>query len=440
MPETTTTTTTSTTTTQQKSNRNVIVSGLLFALIALIGVLIVLYAWNLPPFHSALQTTENALVRGQVTIISPQLSGYVVEVDVQDYQTVRQGQLLMRIDDRIYQQRLDQARAQLAAQRAALANFTQSQRTASATIAQNQAAVANAAAQAQRANADLRRVEELAADGSLSARERDAARATRAQTVAAAEQARAALEIARQNARTVDVNHASLEAAVANAEAAVRLAEIDLANTRIVAPRDGQLGQVSVRLGAFVNAGAQLTALVPQTMWVVANMKETQMADVRLGQNVTFSVDALNHAKLRGHVEQIAPATGSEFSVIVPDNATGNYVKIAQRIPVRISIDPNQPLAARLRPGMSVVVGIDTKSGGRLPPGPGQGAATPGPAGLPAAGQAAPGQTVPAQPAMGAGAAAGQPATGPAPAGQAAPAPVPAVPPASAPAAAGQAR
>jgi len=391
MPETTTTTTTSTTATtatQQKSNRNVIVSGLLFAFIALTGVLIVLYAWNLPPFHSALQTTENALVRGQVTIISPQLSGYVVEVDVQDYQMVRQGQLLLRIDDRIYQQRLDQARAQLAAQRAALANFQQSQRTASATIAQNQAAVANAAAQAARANADLRRVEELAADGSLSARERDAARATRAQTVAAAEQARAALEIARQNARTVDVNHASLEAAVANAEAAVRLAEIDLANTRIIAPRDGQLGQVSVRLGAFVNAGAQLTALVPQTMWVVANMKETQMADVRLGQSVVFSVDALNHAKLRGHVEQISPATGSEFSVIVPDNATGNFVKIAQRIPVRISIDPNQPLAARLRPGMSVVASIDTKAGGQLPPGPGQTPSTQPPSAPAAAGQA----------------------------------------------------
>jgi multidrug resistance efflux pump len=346
--------------TQKKSNRHVIASGLLFALVALIGVLVVLYAWNLPPFHSAVQSTENALVRGQVTIISPQLSGYIVEVDVQDFQRVRQGQLLMRIDDRIYQQRLAQAQAQLATQRAALANFSQSQGSARATIAQNAAAVANAAAQARRAQADLRRVEELAADGSLSARERDAARAAQAQAAAQTEQSRAALEISRQNLKTVDVNRASLEAAVANAEAAVRLAEIDLANTRILAPRDGQLGQVTVRLGAFVNAGAQLTALVPEAMWVVANMKETQMADVRLGQPVIFTVDALNHAKMRGHVEQIAPATGSEFSVITPDNATGNYVKIAQRIPVRISIDPDQALAARLRPGMSVVASIDT--------------------------------------------------------------------------------
>jgi multidrug resistance efflux pump len=323
-------------------------------------VLIVLYAWNLPPFRSALESTENATVRGQVTIISPQLSGYVVEVDVQDYQFVRQGQLLMRIDDRIYRQRLDQAQAQLATQRAALANFSQTRSTARATIAQNQAALANARAQAQRATADLRRVEELAADGSLSARERDAARAASAQTVAGGQQATAALEIARQNLRAVETNRSALEAAVANAEAAVHLAEIDLANTRITAPRDGQLGQVTVRLGAFVNAGAQLTALVPQTMWVVANMKETQMAGVRLGQPVSFTVDALGHARLHGHVEQISPATGSEFAVIQPDNATGNYVKIEQRIPVRISIDPNQPLAGSLRPGMSVVTSIDT--------------------------------------------------------------------------------
>jgi multidrug resistance efflux pump len=354
-----------TTTSQQKSNRHVIASGLLFALVALIGVLIVLYAWDLPPFRSAVQSTENAMVRGQVTIISPQLSGYIVEVDVQDFQHVRQGQLLMRIDDRIYKQRLEQARAQLATQRAALANFSQSQQAARATIAQNEAAVTNAAAQARRAQADLGRVEELAADGSLSARERDAARAARAQAMAQTEQSRAALEIARQNLKTVDVNRASLEAAVTNAEAAVKLAEIDLANTRIVAPRDGQLGQVTVRLGAFVNAGAQLTALVPQTMWVIANLKETQMADVRLGQPVTFTVDALNHARMRGHVEQISPATGSEFSVITPDNATGNFVKIAQRIPVRISIDPNQELAARLRPGMSVVTSIDTSVKGQ---------------------------------------------------------------------------
>jgi multidrug resistance efflux pump len=337
-----------------------------FSLVALAGVLVVLYAWDLPPFRSTIESTENAMVRGQVTIISPQLSGYVVEVNVQDFQQVKQGQLLMRIDDRIYRQRLDQARAQLASQKAALENNPQSTASAEATVAQNQAAVANARAQAERAAADLRRVEELAADGSLSARERDAARAARALASSGTAQASAALEISRQSLRSVGVNRSALQAAVANAEAAVQLAEIDLSNTRILAPRDGQLGQVTVRQGAYVNAGAQLTALVPAQMWVIANLKETQMANIRVGQPVRFTVDALNHAPLTGHVERISPAAGSEFSVITPDNATGNYVKIAQRIPVRISIDPNQELAQRLRPGMSVVVSIDAKVAGAV--------------------------------------------------------------------------
>lgn len=345
--------------------RKTVLSALVFGSLALVGVLIVLYAWNLPPFHSVIESTDNATVRGQVTLISPQLSGYIVEVDVQDFQHVRQGQLLMKIDERIYRQRLDQARAQLATQQAALANYIQARESAQATIVNNEAALAAALAAQRKAQADLQRVEELASDGSLSTRERDAARATYAQNTAATQQARAQLDISRQNLRSVTVNHATLEAAVDNARAAVRLADIDMANTRIVAPVDGQLGQVTVRLGAFVNAGTQLTALVPGQKWVIANMKETQMAHVRLGQPASFTVDALGNARLNGHVERISPATGSEFAVLPPDNATGNFVKIVQRIPVRISIDPGQPLAARLRPGMSVVVSIDTSSQGQ---------------------------------------------------------------------------
>ena len=349
------------------SRRPLLRSALLFVSIALAGVLVVLYAWNLPPFHSMIQRTENALVRGQVTIISPQLSGYVVEVAVQDFQPVKKGELLMRIDDRIYRQKVDQARAQLAAQKAILANSVQQRGTAQATIRQNQAALTNANAQALRATADALRVEELAADGSLSARERDSTRAARAQSVAGGAQAQAALDIARQNLLAVVVNRGALEAAVANAEAALQLAEIDLSNTRILAPRDGQLGQVGVRQGAYVNAGAQLTAIVPAELWVIANLKETQMAQVAVGQGATLTVDALNNARLRGHVERISPATGSEFSVLTPDNATGNYVKIAQRIPVRIRLDADQPLVARLRPGMSVVASIDTAARGATP-------------------------------------------------------------------------
>lgn len=345
---------------QPRSRRKKLWSALLFGAVALAGVLIVLYAWQLPPFTSAIESTENAQVKGQVTVISPQLSGYVFEVAVRDFQFVKQGDLLVRLDDRIYQQRLEQALAQRATQQAALANNQQQERSAQATIAQRQAGIGDSQAQAQKAAADLRRNQALITDGSIAQRDLDVTRAANAQARAAVEQAKAALEIARQDLRSVVVNRQSLKAAVANAEAAVQLARIDLANTRITAPRDGQLGQIGVKLGAWVNSGAQLMALVPDTLWVIANMKETQMADLRVGQPVRFTVDALDHAALTGKVERVSPATGSEFALLQSDNATGNFVKIAQRIPVRISIDPDQRAAERLRPGMSVVVSVNT--------------------------------------------------------------------------------
>ncbi|MCF5545897.1 MULTISPECIES: HlyD family secretion protein [Pseudomonas] len=377
MTETTTTTTTNaiastpegtpppgSTVTEPRSLRVRIVSSLGFAAIAIVGVLIVLYAWQLPPFSSAVETTENALVRGQVTIIGPQLSGYVYEVPVQDFQYVKAGDLLVRLDDRIYKQRLDQALAQLAVQKASLANVVQQRNSAEATIKLRQAALVDSQAQARKSTADLRRNEELISDGSVSRRELDVTRAANAQTIAAVAQAQANLEIARQDLQTVIVNRGSLEAAVASADAAVELARIDLSNTRIIAPRDGQLGQIGVRLGAYVNSGAQLMALVPPQLWVIANMKETQMDNVQVGQPVTFTVDALNHRKFHGTVQHISPATGSEFSLLQADNATGNFVKIAQRVPVRITVDPDQAESERLRPGLSVVVSIDTA--GRL--------------------------------------------------------------------------
>ncbi|WP_438870241.1 HlyD family secretion protein [Pseudomonas sp. L1(2025)] len=376
MTETTTTTTNAiastpegtpppgSTVTEPRSLRVRIISSLGFAAIAIVGVLIVLYAWQLPPFSSAVETTENALVRGQVTIIGPQLSGYVYEVPVQDFQYVKAGDLLVRLDDRIYKQRLDQALAQLAVQKASLANVVQQRNSAEATIKLRQAALVDSQAQARKSTADLRRNEELISDGSVSKRELDVTRAANAQTIAAVAQAQANLEIARQDLQTVIVNRGSLEAAVASADAAVELARIDLSNTRIIAPRDGQLGQIGVRLGAYVNSGAQLMALVPPQLWVIANMKETQMDNVQVGQPVTFTVDALNRRKFHGTVQHISPATGSEFSLLQADNATGNFVKIAQRVPVRITVDPDQAESERLRPGLSVVVSIDTA--GRL--------------------------------------------------------------------------
>jgi multidrug resistance efflux pump len=325
----------------------------------LLGAILILYAWKLPPFSGAVQTTDNAYVRGQVTVISPQVTGYVTAVPVQDFQTVTQGQVLATIDDRIYRQRLEQAEAALHAAKANLANSAQAQSSARGGVAQSAAGVAGAEAQAVRARADAKRAQTLFEGGWVAQAQVDVTRAALRAAEAQVAQARAQQSIAGTGVATAVVNRDALEAAVENAEAQVSLARIDLQNTRITAPRAGKLGEVSVRQGQQVGVGTQLMALVPDRIWVTANLKETQMKRIRVGQRAELSVDALG-ATLHGRVERIAPATGSEFSVIRPDNATGNFTKVAQRLPVRIALDPGQQGLDRLSPGMSVVARIDT--------------------------------------------------------------------------------
>ncbi|KTR06707.1 hemolysin secretion protein D [Aureimonas ureilytica] len=331
-------------------------------LVGLAGVLLALYAWRLPPFASSVERTNDAYVRGQVTVIAPQLAGIVAEVPVQDYETVEAGQLIARIDDRIFNQRLAQARAGLAGQKAALANSQQQRQSSLAKIAANEAAVKSAQSAAETASASLARVQPLARQGYVPGSDLDVATRQNNQAAAALDQAKAQLEVARQDLQTVIVNRQTLEAAVDNAEAAVKLAEIDLANTRILAPKAGQLGEVGVKVGQYVQAGTQLTSVVPDAIWIVANFKETQLPGMQVGQPVRFLVDAFGGQEMSGHIERFAPATGSEFAVLRPDNATGNFTKVAQRVPVRIRIDPGQPRMNELSPGLSVVVLLDTAS------------------------------------------------------------------------------
>ena len=337
-------------------------ASLIAIVVGISGLVLVLYAWRLPPFRSDIEITENAYVRGYVTLISPQLSGYIVEVPVLDYAQVKEGQLLARIDDRIFAQKLDQAKATLASAQAALDNSVQQERAAEARIGSSQAQLDSATAESTRAQADWARIEPLARQGVMTKSDADQSEAAKQQAQSAVLQAKAALEVSRQDLETIKVSRGSLEAAVAGAQAAVKLAEIDLANTRILAPREGRLGEVGVKLGQYVTAGTQLMAIVPPDVWVIANFKETQLSNITLGQPVSFTVDALDRTRLTGHVEGFAPAAGSEFSIIRPDNATGNFTKVAQRISVRIAIDPNQKRADQLMPGMSVVVRTEPKS------------------------------------------------------------------------------
>lgn len=334
----------------------------IMAVIALIGVLLILRAWRLWPFATPVMTTENSYVRGQVTVLAPQVNGYVVDVLVHDFDKVTRGQLLLRIDDRIYSQQLDQALAQLDARKAELANAEQSLASNQATIESRKAELGSARAEFDRAKADQGRADELIERGSVSERERDQITATARAAQARVASAQAAIHIAQESFKATGVSRGGLEAAVRAAEAQVKLARINLDNTRIVAPDDGQLSEVSVRLGQYVAAGSQLLYVVPRTLWVIANYKETQTANMAIGQRATFSVDALDGAHFTGRVERFSPATGSEFSVLRPDNATGNFTKVVQRIPVRIAIDADQKLVERLRPGMSVITRVDTAS------------------------------------------------------------------------------
>lgn len=335
--------------------------ALIIAAIAAAGAVLVLYAWQLPPFSRGVQVTENAYVRGQVTVISPQVAGAVSEVEVQDFQSVRKGDLLVTLDDRIYRQRLDQATATLHAAQAQLANSPQAVAAATNSVAQYQASIESASALLAKASADATRTKSLYDAGAASRADLDASRAALASAESQLEQAKAQRGTAGASVTSANINRGALEAAVEAAQAQVRLAEIDLENSRIYAPRDGRLGEVTVRQGAQVSVGTQLMALVPDRIWVVANLKETQMENVAVGQSVTVAVDALGGQEVHGKVEVIAPATGAEFSVIKPDNATGNFTKVPQRVPVRIQLDEGQPLVHQLRPGMSVVARIDTR-------------------------------------------------------------------------------
>ncbi|MEC4591041.1 MULTISPECIES: HlyD family secretion protein [Nitrospirillum] len=340
-------------------------TALAILVVAVGAILALLAAWRLPPFAGTVEATENAYIRGRTTVIAPQVSGYVVAVLVGDYAHVKAGQVLARIDDRIYRARVDQAQATLAAQRAALANSAQAHAARTASLAGQTANLANARAQLARAKADMARVTDLVRDGSVSIRERDQTQAALAQAEAQVRQAEAGGEIARQDVRTVDVGRDGLQAQVEAAQAQLALAEIDLDHTVIYAPEDGQVGEVGVRLGQYVTNGTQFLSLVPDDRWIIANYKEAQTAHMAVGQPARFTVDALDGAELTGTVEMLSPAAGSEFAVLKPDNATGNFIKVPQRIGVRIAITPGQPLADRLRPGMSVETRVDTASGAK---------------------------------------------------------------------------
>lgn len=335
--------------------------GLLIALIV-IGVALILYAWKLPPFTPTLQQTNNAFVKGQTTVISSQVSGYVTEVAVEDFANVENGDLLIKIDDRTFAQQLEQAQAQIEVAITDRSSNAQDTESSQAQIEAREADLYSAKVSVDSAREDVKRYQGLDTIGAVSKAEVAHTKAQLAQAQASVQQAEANLQAALQARKKTSGSRASLDANIKNAEAGAKQAQINLDNAIITAPESGQLSQVSVKTGQYVNAGTQLMYIVPKGVWIIANFKETQVANMSIGEAATVRVDALNGAKFSGRVSNISPATGSEFSAGAANPATGNYIKIAQRIPVRIDLDQNQPELAQLRPGMSVSVDVDTEN------------------------------------------------------------------------------
>lgn len=332
--------------------------ALLIGLIV-IGVLLILYAWQLPPFTPTTQHTNNAFIKGKTTIISPQVSGYVTEVAVTDFATVQAGDLLVKIDDRSFLQQLEQARAAIEVAMTDRAGNAQDTGTSQAQIEARRADVNSARVNVDSAREDVNRYQGLVAIGAVSAAEVAHAKAQLAKAQAGVQQAEANLRVALEGNKKTTASRASLDAKIKNAQAAEKQAQINLDNTIITAPEAGQLSQVSVKTGQYVSAGTQLMYIVPKGVWIIANFKETQVTNMKVGAPATIHVDALDSASFSGHVSNISPATGSELSSGAANPATGNYIKVAQRIPVRIDLEDSERLN-QLRPGMSVSVDVDT--------------------------------------------------------------------------------
>ncbi|WP_024896655.1 HlyD family secretion protein [Brucella rhizosphaerae] len=307
------------------------------------------------------QTTDNAYLRADTTPVSAEVGGRIVRLLVEDYQHVKIGQLLMQIDPTQYQAQVDQAKASVAAAQAAIRNAQSNTTLQQRVIEQAEAGLAALNADRERVVSEGRRQTSLTKDGWSTAQKLEAAIADVKRIEAQIAEKQAEIAAERQKLDVLATQSDQAQAELSNQQAALRLAQIDLDRTRILAPMDGVVGVSGAREGQYVRAGSQLVSVVPVSkLYVVANFKETQLAKFRPGQLVSATVDTFPGKELRGHVERLSPATGSEFSLLPPDNATGNFTKVAQRVGVRIALEHNDELDGLLRPGMSVVATVHT--------------------------------------------------------------------------------
>jgi len=351
----------------------------------------ILNKWNGWTGDAKKQTTDDAYLHADLTPLSTKVSGVVAKVSVSDYQHVRAGDLLVQLKDDDYQALVAQAEAGVAAAKAAIENNRRQEQLqeskierALAAVEQAKAGILGAQSMIDAAQAGLgrtlperRRQESLLASASTTQQkveqavaEEEGSQAKLASSKAELEQSKAALsaseaavEAERRGLSVLGSQASQLLADLAARKAALDAARSNLDYTRISAPSDGVVGERKVRPGQMVNPGTQVISLVEDDLWVEANYRETQLRRVAVGDAAEVKVDAFPDLVLRGKVSSLSPASGSQFSLLPPDNATGNFTKVTQRIPVRITLDPDTRIAGQLRPGMSVVATIDVAAG-----------------------------------------------------------------------------
>ena len=317
------------------------------------------YYWTTGRF---LVSTDDAYVDAHSVLISPKVSGYISDVPVDDNQVVKAGEVVARIDPRDYRTALNHARANVAAAQANIGTLNQQIAQQKLVIEQDRQQVALDMAALVYSQQDFQRYTTLAKDGWAPVQRAQQAQADIREKDATTQHDAAVIAAAEKQIGVLEAQLAQADAVLAQQQATEQQAELNLSYTTITAPVDGTVGARTLRVGEYVQAGTQLMAVVPlQAVYITANYKETQLTDVRPGQLVTIDIDTFPGTVVHGHVDSLAPASGQEFALLPPDNATGNFTKIVQRIPVKIVLNANDPLARLLLPGMSVEPTIDTK-------------------------------------------------------------------------------
>ncbi len=336
---------------------------LLGALAAIVAGALGWYGWSWWTVGRFVETTDDAYVAADMVPVSSRLAGQVAAVLVTDNQQVHAGDVLARLDDRDLQAALEQARADVAGAEADLGSIQAQLKLQASSIAVAEADGASAEAALVLARAEFTRYTDLVRTGTGSVQRQQQAQADIRAREAAVARARAGVEGARQQVAVLQAQLARSQAQLLRVRAVTRQAELNLSYAAILAPVDGAVGDRSLRAGAYVQPGTRLLSVVPMGagLYVVANFKETQLTRMGAGEQVDLDLDMLPGHTLRGRLESLAPGSGSTFALLPPENATGNFTKIVQRVPVRIRFEPDEALD-RLRPGLSVTAGVDTRT------------------------------------------------------------------------------